>query len=286
MTHQIFYCNGVWSPRGCWDNDLGLWRARSVVEVLEARGDILFHWADHYERLLAGCAFRLPLKKLPTEAEILARLKNLLEKSGYARSIIHVQVTTGPSGDLKNSLGQPTLTLDVRSSHEPETVPPLHLKTVSEKRRFPQYKLGSSYGDIDLILKTYRIEEEGFNSFLYWDEYNGILEGPYENVFFVSDAGELITPSFGMLPGVTRKILLALARESGIFTEVKERQIHLWQLTRMNEAFLSSTTKGVASIARINDDHKHFALGKSTLTAKLHRRFLKYRESYYKKRGA
>src|SRR3989344_4875558 len=76
---QSIYCNGLWSPWRKVASDLGLWRADGALEVLEARGDILFHWEDHYERLLRSLAGykEIALDMLPPKEEILAHTEAL-----------------------------------------------------------------------------------------------------------------------------------------------------------------------------------------------------------------
>ena len=75
-----------------------------------------------------------------------------------------------------------------------------------------------------------------------------LCEGTGTNVFLVVDDG-LVTPplSSGCLAGVTRGLLLELV-------EVVERDVALDEIEVASEAFLSSATRDVSSIAAV-DDH-------------------------------
>ena len=138
---------------------------------------------------------------------------------------------------------------------------------------------------VERFKKHYKLSEGGFDSFLYWSDRNGILEGPYENVLYVTKDRMLITPAAGVLHGVTRGIILTLARNSNLFKNIVEGEVHIARLKDCSEAFLTSTTKGTAPVKKI-DGYEHFRTSDKTYTAKLRKLFLKYRENYYKERGA
>ncbi|MDO8523169.1 MAG: aminotransferase class IV [bacterium] len=282
---QLIYCKGVWHSWIKVGSNLGLWRADGAVEVLEARSDVLFHWDDHFERLGRSCRGykNLDLSLLPSEEEILAKTQSLLRKESLKEAIVHILVTPGKSTDLKKAEGWPELIIDVRSLNRPSSIPPLKLVTKNARRYFPECKLTAGYGYVGRLQAE--AEACGFDSFLYWDEYDGILEGPYENFFVVTNSGWLCTPSINVLKGVTRKILLDLAKKHKVFESVDEvPRIRKGFLYECREAFLSSTTKGAAAIGEING--YHFNVGKDSKVEKLQELFLEYRENYYKARGA
>ena len=78
-----------------------------------------------------------------------------------------------------------------------------------------------------------------------------VAEGAGSNVFVVA-GGRLITPplSAGILAGVTREVLLALARELDM--PVAEETLRVPDLLSADEAFLSSTLKEAVPIATID----------------------------------
>ena len=283
---MLTYCNGVWHPNYNFGNDLALGRAQGVQEFLEARGKILFHWDDHYARLVSSCSTRrsIVLNRLPSKEEIEKQSSRLLEKFGTITSLVRILVTPGDSHDTKTASGYPTLSLDIMTWPTlPEKA--LKLKTVQARREFPQSKFTAGYGYADIY--EAEVRDQGFDKFLYWDERGGILEGAYENIFLITKEGLLVTPRNGVLLGITRKIVLELARASKLFDgKVTESPaMHLGAPTAFKEAFLTSTTLGVAEVVQI-DDYDHFKTGPKTLTFKLKKLFIKHREKYFKERGA
>jgi branched-chain amino acid aminotransferase len=80
-----------------------------------------------------------------------------------------------------------------------------------------------------------------------------ITEGTGSNVFLVT-GGRLITPSLdsGLLPGVTRGLVLELAKKESI--PVEEMNVPPEMLIGCDECFITGTTKGVLPVRQI-DDH-------------------------------
>lgn len=71
------------------------------------------------------------------------------------------------------------------------------------------------------------------------------------NIFFIDRQGVLHTPKNGMLKGITRKQVLAMASENNM--PLIEREIFLDELPDMAGAFLSATTKGILPVVKIDD---------------------------------
>ncbi|HXI57838.1 MAG TPA: aminotransferase class IV [Polyangia bacterium] len=80
----------------------------------------------------------------------------------------------------------------------------------------------------------------------------GVAEGASSNVFLVS-GGVVATPSseVGILDGITRAKVIELCRQNGI--PIEERRISPEQLREADEAFITSATRGVLPVTRIDD---------------------------------
>lgn len=76
-----------------------------------------------------------------------------------------------------------------------------------------------------------------------------LLEGTQSNVCYVKDGAVYASPS-GILPGVTQRTVLALARENGI--EVREEFVHFKDLASFDEAFLTTSVRSVVPVSRID----------------------------------
>lgn len=276
---SLTYVSGLWHPCYKFSKDLGLYRAQGVVEVLEGRGNVLFRWDDHYERLLKSCgAYEyLSIEKLPSKEEIIRHFAMLSKPSDpYVARIL---VTPGDSRNSKTPSGWQTLTIDVFTFPEARTTP-FKLKTVNAIREFPQYKLTAGYGFVPMHEAS--VKKQGFDKFLYWSPSWGILEGAYENIFFKTTDGELLVPNTDILEGITREVVLEIAETSGMFKKITRRPVHLYQLDYCDECFVTSTTLRVAEVSLVN---RHSFPSNSCAQA-LKKLFLEYRENYYKEHGA
>jgi D-alanine transaminase len=81
-----------------------------------------------------------------------------------------------------------------------------------------------------------------------------ISEGSASNSYIISKSGELITHPANecILGGITRDVVLKLARKSGI--KVSERVFTLSEIKQVAEAFLTSTSANVLPVVKV-DNH-------------------------------
>ena len=96
--------------------------------------------------------------------------------------------------------------------------------------------------------------KRGFDEVLLVDEDGNIAEGPTTNVFFFDAEGELHTPpERNILPGITRRSILEIAKHDGI--RVREDSSTTEQLLGAAEVFMTATSAGVWPVIDI-DGHK------------------------------
>ena len=103
----------------------------------------------------------------------------------------------------------------------------------------------TSYAENVIALEA--AHAHGCSEALFANTAGDLCEGTGTNVFLVVD-DELVTPplSSGCLAGVTRELLLEEMA-------VTERQVDPDEFARASEAFLTSTTRDVSAIARVDD---------------------------------
>ena len=77
-----------------------------------------------------------------------------------------------------------------------------------------------------------------------------ILEGMTSNFFYVRD-GALCTAGRGVLIGVTRQTVLALAKQQGFKVCIKAIALH--ELSYMDEAFITSSSRGIVPVVQIGE---------------------------------
>ena len=103
-------------------------------------------------------------------------------------------------------------------------------------------------------------EAAGFMECVFLDaeHHRYVEEGSSCNLFFVLGDGRLVTPELGdtILPGITRRTIIELAREEGI--PVEERPVSIDEvLDDAVEAFGTGTAAGVTYFSSLrHDDHE------------------------------
>jgi branched-chain amino acid aminotransferase len=119
-------------------------------------------------------------------------------------------------------------------------------------------------------------ESEGFMEVLFLDAVDRkfLEEGSSCNAFFYLKSGELVTPELGdtILPGITRKSVIQLAREAGV--KVSERKIAIDEvLAEAKECFFTGTAAGCSFVESVTHKGKtaKFGTKPGELTLKLGR---------------
>ncbi len=94
--------------------------------------------------------------------------------------------------------------------------------------------------------------QRGFGEALLLDSDGNVREGAYSNLFWV-ERGVLCTPDEGMLPGITRKKVLRIAKQLKIAVRFSTPSVK--QLRSADEIFLTRSTVGIMPVVRI-DRHR------------------------------
>lgn len=196
---------------------------RGLFETLRAYRGIPFRLADHVARMKASAArFKLRLPSVDADAAVreLCRRNHLGDAA--------VRLTLSAEGQLLITVGARTPL--------PESWYAKGAKLrVTGWRRDPRSPLAghkvTSY--LDHVLAFEAARAAGFADALIQGPDGEVLEGAVSNLFLVVK-GELVTPKLpGLLPGITRKVVMELAA-------VKERTVKLEELRRADEVFLTN----------------------------------------------
>jgi branched-chain amino acid aminotransferase len=120
----------------------------------------------------------------------------------------------------------------------------------------------------DNILALQEAKRRGAGEAILANTRGELCEGATSNVFLVREDRCVITPPLrsGCLPGVMREVVIERCREHGIV--VHEEVCPLSALATCQEAFLTSSLRGVQAINRV-DDHEMRAPGDVTSRLKL-----------------
>ena len=223
--------------------DLSIGRGYGVFDFFRTVGGRPLFRADHLERLERSAKemrLALPFDRPALEAV----LHELMERNGIADSGIRITVTGGESPD-GYSLARPNVIITQQPLIVADDPRPMRLMTWRHRRQMPAVKT------IDYLMAVWLrpvIAENGADEVLYHDG-RFISECPRNNVFLVTREGELLTPAHGVLEGITRRHVLRLARPH---MPVAERDVAIEELGQAREVFITSTSKGVVPVVRID----------------------------------
>jgi branched-chain amino acid aminotransferase len=232
--------------------DRGLLVGDGVFETLRTHAGVLFAWRRHYERLVAS-ATGLGLA-VPTSDELRAAAEAVLAANQLSDARVRVTVTggEGPPGSSRGGGAPVALVVAVPFRPASDTAAVVVAPwTRNERGATAGLKTISYAANVRALAYA---EQHGASEALFPNTAGNLCEATGSNVFAVVD-DELRTPPLtaGCLAGVTRALVLELAADLRL--PCAEADIPMAALTSAREAFLSSTTRAVQAITRI-DDHR------------------------------
>lgn len=262
-----------------------------------------FHFKEHFDRLIQSCeALGLhPCPRLFTFESLQGLIDTHdrfqqfeLGDLGNKEVVVRVIVTAGESQDAVTTEKGRERFFVLQDFYKSPSTEPLKLKLIEGAHQAPEIKITGKYA----IPKMYRDQAraEGFDDILFYSSYTFgadmsaricVSESFSANFFLVTEDEWLITPEGNVLHGTTRNIVFKLASESELFTGVVEYTGYqgLWLNDfQHKESFLTSTTRGVMPVARLqegNGRYWDFKTGPDTLTAKLQKLYNDYVERYF-----
>ena len=103
------------------------------------------------------------------------------------------------------------------------------------------------------VMHFQQSQDQGVNETILYNEHKQITEASVSNVFMVKQ-GVIATPPLDnqLLPGITRHILIESVKRDGQLN-IEERSISLDELLAADEVWLTSSSKEVAPVIRIDD---------------------------------
>ncbi len=254
---SIVYLNGEYLPRHeakLSVDERGFFFGDGVYEVTRAVDGRLFESARHLKRLARGLR-ELRLEPALSLDEIEAVSLELLKRNDITsgEGTVYLQITRGAAP---------------RTHHFPPAGTPCTVFLSAQRFALPSDKRATgvsvvTYPDIRwsrcdiktvnllaaVMAKQHAVDHGVFEAIFVRE--SAITEGSHTNVFGVID-GELRTyPASNLiLPGITRDVVIEVAREIGV--PVNETPFHLHHLPQLQEAFLTGTTTDVMPIVSID----------------------------------
>jgi branched-chain amino acid aminotransferase len=229
-------------------NDVAILRGYSVFESLRTYNRRPFHLAEHLNRLMHSAEL-IDLEIPYTRDFIAGVIQEAIERNPYKHAAIRILVTGGESEDGILPIGKPTLAVLITPLSERDMerfARGYKVITTRLQRTTPEAKTTNYIAAVRALKEA---ERHRAADALFVDEEGHVLEGTRSN-FFVFKGDTLITPREGVLIGITRNVVLALAQ--GRFT-IEERPIQFEELAQADEAFITSSSKEIVPVVQIDE---------------------------------
>jgi len=256
---RIVYLNGALVPRSqarISPFDLGFLYGYGLFETMRAYSGHIFRLELHLERLVGSAR----LLGIPLNTRDLERAcYDTLKANNLANARIRLTVSIGEGEATPNPPKHPKPTvLVIAASYTP---PPTEVyrngykAVVSPTRQNSQSPLShlKTVNYLNQLLARREAKEKGADEAILLNERGFLCEGSTNNVFLVSK-GNLTTPDeeSGCLPGITRQVVIELAKELGL--KVAEREVRLEELLNADEAFLTSSLIELMPLTEVNSE--------------------------------
>ena len=238
--------------------DHGFLYGEGVYETLRTYDGVPFLYERHVRRLRASAGY-LNLDVPYTDEMLRTWIEQTIDAAGeldeaYIR-ILHTRGVGELTYDV-NATPTPSLVIIVKPLEEPPArvfEQGITISLVSILRNHP--------GSVNPIIKSNNLlnnaiamqaanrkgGEEGLMC-----NYRGELSECSQSNFFMVRGGVVLTPrsQSGLLEGITRAFLFEVGRDLGI--EVREETLHPEDLDTADEAFITSTTRELSPVTRID----------------------------------
>ena len=241
--------------------------ASSVFEGERSYNGTIFRMQEHHERLHASAetlGFELPYSVEAINAASMEVLKANGIVDGYVRPVAWRGSEMMGVSAQQNTIHVAIAAWEWPSYFSPEArLKGIRLKTAPWRRPSPECApVHAKAAGLYMIctLSKHAAEAEGYHDCLMLDYRGRVAEATGANIFLLQD-GKLHTPVPDcFLDGITRRVVIDLARARGI--EVVERVIMPEELANTSEVFLTGTAAEVTPVGEI-DGHT-FTVGEVT----------------------
>jgi branched-chain amino acid aminotransferase len=229
-------------------NDTAILRAYSVFESLRTYDRRPFHLDEHLTRLYRSAQL-IDLEIPYSREQITTIVHEVIERNTYKHATIRVFVTGGETEDSILPSGKPVLVVLITPLGERDMqrfATGSRVITTHLQRIMPEAKTNNYVAAVRALKEAAR---RNASDALFVNEQGHVLEATRSN-FFIFRGDILVTPRQGILIGVTRNVVLDLAR--GRFP-IEKRPILLDELAQAGEAFITSSSKEILPVVQIDD---------------------------------
>lgn len=238
--------------------DQGFLFGASVYETLRTYDGVPFLVARHLKRLRES-ASALGIDIDVSDETLTRRLQETLEASANAESSVRIVVSAGVGAiDYRQgSTKTPTIVIVVRPLQsfpdslyqEGATASFVSIMRAGRGNLSPRIKSSNLLNNLMALRQAH---ERGAYEALMLNPQGEVCEGSMSNVFVVTDATIATPPiSAGILEGITRELVLSIAREGGF--ELEEKTVLPDELLGADEVFITASSRQVVPIVKVDD---------------------------------
>lgn len=227
-------------------NDLGLLRGYALFDYLRTYNGIPFQLKAYWNRFTQS-AKSLNLEVPLTYEEVQEVMAQLYRFSGEAEIAYRLLLTGGYAPDGMTSI-KPNFMIRAEPLSRENPVSRRNGIKVIPYEYVRDMPLVKTTNYIHAMVMSQTLREQGASDLLFHKE-GRVSELTRSNVFIVKNS-EIITPDRDVLKGITRQLVIDKA--SQLFP-VHEKSISLSDFLQADEAFTTSTTKGVMPIVKVGE---------------------------------
>lgn len=235
--------------------DRGFMYGDGLFETMRSYDGKVFRMMDHLDRLFRS--FRVMRLKVPYDAKYLAgTVYATLGLNKLKDAYVRITVTRGdatPGLTAKDDSNPNVVIFAKEFTNYPEHMYSRGISAtivnVRQNEHTPVTGI-KSLNFLNYIIARFHAKDGGFDDAILKNSQGNIAEGATSNIFIVRQK-ELITPSLesGILPGVTRRVVLELARH--VHLRARELRITEADLLGADEVFLTNSLVELLPVIKV-----------------------------------
>jgi aminodeoxychorismate lyase len=225
-----------------------------LFETLLIHRGVPFRWSAHFERLEQGAEL-LNISLPFTAAQLRDFMDQLVRANEMPEALLRMTLSRGigPRGYSPRGANQPVLAMTLHPA-PPQTASPPLWRVITSSVRLPAGEtlaLFKTCNKLPQVLARAEAEAAGADEALLLNTRGEVVEASAANLFWITDTAICTSPpAAGILPGVTRNVVLELCRPMGLATQ--EVTATPADLRHAQGMFLSLSSFGVVEVVTLD----------------------------------